>query len=225
MCGEKIAKITIMSHVFKVLEVSDSSHTLTVVRNDYSNNACPTRLMNNTIDSIHFNYGSDSQNLTLLYDCPSPTYSLPYVLPTQFNCSINGTEMINYFIWESFLENADSSGSFSEPIGTCKTKVIVPILESEARSIQTNSTPENLMAALSSGFGLEWKADNSLCDNCQHSGGHCGFDPTSLEFTCYCKKGSFPYTCGSGKCLASLVFRLRAFSFFCIIQTLQLIFM
>ncbi|KAI5428179.1 hypothetical protein KIW84_033257 [Lathyrus oleraceus] len=52
--------------------------------------------------------------------------------------------------------------------------------------------------ASSSSFGVEWNANNSLCQDCQSSGGHCGYDPISNVFTCYCKDGSFPHSCGSG---------------------------
>lgn len=46
--------------------------------------------------------------------------------------------------------------------------------------IETNSTVENLKAALGSGFGVEWNANSSLCDECQNSGGHCGYNPGSV---------------------------------------------
>ncbi|KAJ1391449.1 Wall-associated receptor kinase, galacturonan-binding domain [Sesbania bispinosa] len=198
-CTGEVARVTIMSESYRVLEVSDSNHELKVVRNDYWNNICPTTLKNTTLGCSLFDYGSDSQNLTLYYDCPSPTFPLPDSFSPQFNCSINGTQMLNYFVMESILENAETSVSLSEIMGTCKSRVIVPILESEAKVIETNSTVENLKAALDNGFGLEWNANNSLCDECQNSGGHCGYDPSSREFTCYCKDGTFPSSCRSGE--------------------------
>ncbi|RZC24059.1 LEAF RUST 10 DISEASE-RESISTANCEUS RECEPTOR-LIKE PROTEIN KINASE-like 1.4 isoform X2 [Glycine max] len=74
----------------------------------------------------------------------------------------------------------------------------VQILESEAEVLETNSTVENLKAALENGFGVEWEANNSLCGECQNSGGHCGYDPISSEFACHCSDRSFPSTCKSG---------------------------
>ncbi|KAK7295766.1 hypothetical protein RJT34_18678 [Clitoria ternatea] len=196
-CTGKVATFTIMSQTYQLLEVSDSSPTLKVARNDYYNNTCPTILRNTTIGCTLFSYGSDSRNLTLYYDCPSLPFPQPDSFSPQFNCSVNGTQMINYFVMESFIENAESS--FSEIFGTCNSRVIVPILESEAKVIETNSTAENLKAALDSGFDVEWDANNTLCDECQNSGGHCGYSPISGEFTCYCRDGSFPSSCKSGE--------------------------
>ena len=107
--------------------------------------------------------------------------------------------MNNYFVDESMLANAETSVSLSEILGACKSRVVVPILESEAEVLETNSTVENLKAALENGFGVEWEANNSLCDECQNSGGHCGYDPISSEFACHCSDRSFPSTCKSGE--------------------------
>ncbi|KAF7811287.1 LEAF RUST 10 DISEASE-RESISTANCE LOCUS RECEPTOR-LIKE PROTEIN KINASE-like 1.4 isoform X1 [Senna tora] len=193
-CSGEVAEITIMFESFRVLEVNNSDYSLRVVRTDFWNNACPTLIMNNTIYCTLFDYGSDSYNLTLFYDCPS---SLPLSLSdsdvpsTQFNCSINGTEMIDYFMTGDMLESAD------EIMGTCKSTVIVPILESHVKVLEANLTVENLKAVIDNGFGLKWKANNSQCYDCQKSGGHCGYDLSSEGFTCFCRDGSFPSTCRS----------------------------
>ncbi|KAI4346908.1 hypothetical protein L6164_007771 [Bauhinia variegata] len=198
-CSDEVAEITIRSEKYRVLKVSDTSHSLNLVSTEFWNNTCPTYLGSNAIDCSLFDFGSDSKNLTLYYDCPSPPFSLQGGYPTQFNCSINNTEMVNYFMLESIPENAETSFSASEFMGACKSEVLVPILESQAKVLGTNSTVENLKAALSSGFELEWNANNSLCHDCQNSGGHCGYSPSSGEFTCHCRVGSFHSKCQSGK--------------------------
>lgn len=199
-CTGEVATITIMSEIYRVLEVSDSDHTLKVVRTDYWNNSCPTILKNITIGCSFFYYGSDSQNLTLYYDCPySSQFPQSDSFSSWFNCTVNGTQMINYFVTGSMLENAEPSDSLSETLGTCKSRVVVPILESQAEVLETNSTVENLKVALNNGFSVDWNANNSLLHECQNSGGHCGYNPSSSEFTCYCKDGSFPSSCKSGE--------------------------
>lgn len=198
-CTGEVATVTIMSENYRVLEVNDSDHRIKLVRTDYWNNTCPTSLRNFTIGCTFFDYGSDSRNLTLYYDCSSPSFLQPDSFPPKFNCSVNGTQMNNYFVDESMLANAETSVSLSEILGACKSRVVVPILESEAEVLETNSTVENLKAALENGFGVEWEANNSLCDECQNSGGHCGYDPISSEFACHCRGGSFPSTCKSGE--------------------------
>ncbi|XP_020218609.2 LEAF RUST 10 DISEASE-RESISTANCE LOCUS RECEPTOR-LIKE PROTEIN KINASE-like 1.4 [Cajanus cajan] len=193
-CTGEVAMITIMSESYKLLEVNHSDHRLRVVRNDYWNSTCPTSLRNITLGCTFFDYGSDSQNLSLYYDCPTPPFPQPGSFSPRFNCSVNATQMINYFVVESMLENAESS----EILGACKSRVAVPILESEAEVLETNSTVENLKVAVDNGFNVEWNANNSLCDECQNSGGHCGYNPSSSQFACYCKDGSFPSSCKSG---------------------------
>lgn len=199
----KFAEININSESYQVLEVSESNHSLRLVRTDFFDNVCPNSLRNNTIGFSLFDYGSDSLNLTLYYDCPSSSssspFSLPDILSTQFNCSINGTEMVDYFTIENKLENVDSLEW--EMMGECNSSVIVPILESQVPVLERNLSVENLKAAINNGFSLEWNASNSLCDVCQNSDGICGYKPSSiLEFTCYCRDGSFhPSTCRSSK--------------------------
>lgn len=53
----------------------------------------------------------------------------------------------------------------------------------------------------SSSFDCVNLQNNTLCDECQKSGGHCGYSPGSGEFTCYCMDGSFPSSCPSGQYL------------------------
>ncbi|KAI5428187.1 hypothetical protein KIW84_033261 [Lathyrus oleraceus] len=198
-CKDEFATITIMSQNYRILEVVDSVHRLKVVRADYWNNVCPTNPKNTTLGRNFFDYGSDSRNLTLYYDCSYTPFPLPDSFSPQFNCSRNGIQMVNYFLLESNLENG--KGSVSESIGTCKYRVIVPVLESEAEKVVTNSSVENLKGAIDNGFEVEWNANNSLCHECQSSSGHCGYDPSSKDFTCFCKDGSFPHSCRSGEYL------------------------
>ncbi|XP_058737570.1 LEAF RUST 10 DISEASE-RESISTANCE LOCUS RECEPTOR-LIKE PROTEIN KINASE-like 1.4 [Vicia villosa] len=192
-CKEEFATITIMSQNYRILEAVDSVHRLKIVRTDYWNNVCPTIPKNTTLGQTFFDYSSDPHNVTLYYDCSYTPFPLLDSLSPQFNCSINGTQMVNYFLLESNLVNDE--GSVSESIGTCKSRVIVPILESEAERMVTDSSMENLKRAIDNGFEVEWNANNSLCHECQSSSGHCGYDPNSKDFTCFCKDGSFPHSC------------------------------
>ncbi|CAJ2651477.1 unnamed protein product [Trifolium pratense] len=198
-CKDEFSSITIMSQSYRILEVIDSDHRLKVVRTDYWDNICPNNLKNTTIGSTFFDYGSDTQNLTIYYDCLYSPFPIPDSFSPQFNCSINGTQMVNYFMLESVLENGEDSVSLSETMGTCKSRVMIPILDSEAERVVTNSSVENLKDVIDNGFEVEWSANNSLCHECQSSGGHCGYDPSSKDFTCFCKDGSFPHSCRSGK--------------------------
>ncbi|KAI9128102.1 hypothetical protein K1719_001095 [Acacia pycnantha] len=190
-CHDDYAEITIMSYNYRVLQVNYSDYSLRVVRTDFWNNSCPTYFKNNSIDFTLFEYRGDSHNLTLLYDCPSPPSSLTYFRSTQLNCSEYGTEVVSYFLTE--VPEIDAT------TGTCAYTLIVPILESQVRILQENSTVENLKAAIHEGFGLVWEADKGLCYDCRTSGGQCGYNTSLSEFTCYCRDGPVPSTCRSRK--------------------------
>src|ERR1044072_4381013 len=64
-------------------------------------------------------------------------------------------------------------------------------------TIILNQIPKSSCADV--GFGMEWNANNTLCDECRNSGGYCGYDPSSSDFTCYCRGRSFPSSCRSGQ--------------------------
>ncbi|ONI17211.1 hypothetical protein PRUPE_3G145600 [Prunus persica] len=43
-----------------------------------------------------------------------------------------------------------------------------------------------------------WDASNNLCKQCNGSGGQCGYNTATAEFTCYCKDGPHPSNCAAG---------------------------
>ncbi|CAL9012715.1 unnamed protein product [Prunus brigantina] len=66
-----------------------------------------------------------------------------------------------------------------------------------------NSTKDNLVAVLDSGFWLTWDASNNLCKQCNGSGGQCGYNTSTAEFTCYCKDGPNPSNSYANLCNAT----------------------
>ncbi|KAK4284167.1 hypothetical protein QN277_001035 [Acacia crassicarpa] len=202
-CYYDYAEITIINDTYRVLQVNYSDYGLRVVRTDFWHNSCPTSFTNSSIDVNLFEYRPDSHNLTLYYDCSSPPVSLSYIRSTKFNCTEYGTEVDSYFITE--VPEIDATG-------ICASTLIVPILESQVRYLQENSTVENLKAAIDEGFVLVWKADNAQCNDCRKSGGQCGYNTSSSEFTCYCRDGPVPSTCRSKKSKIGLIAGVSAAS-------------
>ncbi|XP_019154610.1 PREDICTED: LEAF RUST 10 DISEASE-RESISTANCE LOCUS RECEPTOR-LIKE PROTEIN KINASE-like 2.7 [Ipomoea nil] len=47
-----------------------------------------------------------------------------------------------------------------------------------------------LRTSAGGGFLVEWKANNSLCEECMRSGGRCGSNGISTQFVCYCPNGT-----------------------------------
>ncbi|PQQ12727.1 LEAF RUST 10 DISEASE-RESISTANCE LOCUS RECEPTOR-LIKE PROTEIN KINASE-like 1.3 isoform X1 [Prunus yedoensis var. nudiflora] len=83
------------------------------------------------------------------------------------------------------------SGTF----GTCNTTITTRVSQSASVNLTMNSTKDNLVANLDSGFGLTWDASINLCKRCNETGGQCGYNTSTTEFTCYCKDGPNPSNC------------------------------
>ncbi|KAL4652073.1 hypothetical protein ACB092_01G206700 [Castanea dentata] len=187
-CSSNVPRINITTMNYRVLEINNSSRTLKVARTDYLDTICPAALVNTTIDNNLFSYvTSDDTNLTLYYNCLTPLAALPSPVFIQFNCSINNTNFINYYI--------PSSQTLLTISSICNYWVNVPVLLS---AVPTAITSDAVIAAIDSGFMLEWDANNSQCDTCLKAGGLCGSDPiTTSTFACHCTNGTFTSGCSA----------------------------
>ncbi|KAJ6707474.1 LEAF RUST 10 DISEASE-RESISTANCE LOCUS RECEPTOR-LIKE PROTEIN KINASE-LIKE 1.4 [Salix viminalis] len=183
-CSNQDPEITIIQSTYKVLGINNQSRTLDVARTDYTENLCPTLLFNTTLNPNLLSYTKDAHNITIYYGCPTHGSPTSHLL-TQFPCSINTTEMTGYF-------TAATDFSFLE---SCANSVIVPVRESAYEQIKKNVTVAKLLGALGQGFGLEWKANDTLCDTCNSSGGQCGYNQTTKAFACYCADQPRDFNC------------------------------
>ncbi|KAM5548873.1 LEAF RUST 10 DISEASE-RESISTANCE LOCUS RECEPTOR-LIKE PROTEIN KINASE-like 2.5 [Rosa sericea] len=204
-CSGDTPSISIQEQEFRVLSVNQRESSLTVARVDFWNNVCPAFPTNTTtIDNSSsrvLEYASDVQQLLLFYACPllnRLNIYLPPQLTSQFNCTLNSTtDYINYYA----IKDLSDFGIFGE----CSTNVTVRVSQSAASNLALNASKENLGAALDSGFGLKWDASNNLCEQCQGSGGQCGYNTSSGGFSCYCKDGPKRSNCGGSTSISSLV--------------------
>ncbi|KAB2612462.1 serine/threonine-protein kinase [Pyrus ussuriensis x Pyrus communis] len=164
-CSGDAPVISFEGQDYRVLDINQSTSTLRVARTDFWNNLCPVSLANTTIKSSHIENTSDAQEVLLFYDCPPIFIPLPNQPTGQFNCIVNSTATsINYFVTNLELPNIS---------GYCNTTVTARVSQSAAADLGLNSSNDNLVAALDSGFGLKWDASNTLCGQCQVSGGQC----------------------------------------------------
>ena len=183
-CNNNFPLINITYMNYRVLDINNTFRTLKVARTDYWETICPVELGNTTIDFNIFSYTS-STNLTLYYDCPStPPNSIPDLTTTygQFYCSMNNTNFTNYYA----KDTRNTQNSSISSIGVCGYSVDLPILQSAGPTYTTEAT---VTAAIDGGFMLEWKANNTQCDECVGAGGLCGSDPTTKAFACHCASG------------------------------------
>ncbi|OMO80236.1 putative serine/threonine-protein kinase, partial [Corchorus capsularis] len=189
--GDQVPEMTIEEVTYQVLEINNNTRNIRLARSDYWDNICPQYLRNTTLIS-GLAYSSDTQDIKLYYKCPSIP-STSSVLPTQFNCSINGADnIIGYFVTRSITDPLIGSDS----LGTCNNSVMVPLSTSQVSTVEANPNSGNLTQALRDGFDLQWSADASTnCEPCLNSGGQCGQDINSAQFRCYCTNGTFPNNC------------------------------
>ncbi|KAL0000025.1 hypothetical protein SO802_019627 [Lithocarpus litseifolius] len=190
-CSSNVPQINITTMNYRVLEIINSSQTLRVSRTDYLDTICPAAFVNTTIDNNLFSYTtSGDTNLTLYYNCRTPLAGLPNLVSFQFNCSINSsTNFINYY-----TQSSQNFSAISNYIGACNYWVNIPVLQS---AFPTTATYDAVIAAIDSGFMLEWNANNSQCDACLKAGGLCGSDPNTSTFACHCTKGTFASGCST----------------------------
>ncbi|XP_059670733.1 LEAF RUST 10 DISEASE-RESISTANCE LOCUS RECEPTOR-LIKE PROTEIN KINASE-like 2.7 [Cornus florida] len=182
-CQTDASLLTINSTTYRVLAIQNTSRELTVVRNEFWNNTCPTDLHNSTLDTTNFTYSTNSQELTLYYGCPAV---LTQVLPNQFNCS----NSISYYVTSSVTLPNSINGSV-----TCATSVIVRVNQSAAAAL-ANVTPSiTIGAALNGGFGLQWSANDTYCSECVDSGGRCGYNSSTSSFACFCSDQPYEFKC------------------------------
>ncbi|XP_062107422.1 LEAF RUST 10 DISEASE-RESISTANCE LOCUS RECEPTOR-LIKE PROTEIN KINASE-like 1.4 [Humulus lupulus] len=190
-CSGEAPELTIDSFDHRVIEIKSDERKLTVVRDEYWNNTCSDDRKTATLNTALFRYGVDTQNLTLYYRCPSSVFTEMTKVPFQFSCSGDTTGVTNFFATESMR-------SASANIPSCGKGVVLRILDSAATKLETpNLTLNELSGAINSGFGIEWNANNSFCDECLRSEGVCGSDDTTRQFKCYCRDRAYNARCGS----------------------------
>ena len=192
-CQGDEPQIAIMSVSYKVIEINMDIQAFTVARTDYLQNLCPQHLVNTTLNFSILSYAWNLENLTLYYDC-TRIANLSSGFPSQFNCTNNGTDVLNYYVTASAFGNL--SAEVKDGLGSCHSNVIVPAFYTAVQAIESNPTPETLILPLGNGFGLKWDATiASKCEKCNDSGGRCGYNKSLSQFTCYCSDHTDASTC------------------------------
>uniref|UniRef100_A0A5B6YRV3 non-specific serine/threonine protein kinase n=1 Tax=Davidia involucrata TaxID=16924 RepID=A0A5B6YRV3_DAVIN len=168
-CKDHNPVMKIMSEEYRVLSIDEGRSTMSVVRMDFLDEACPDKFVNITIDHSLFDYATGYSNLSLFYNCSSP------ISPNHFTCTGNGIPGGVYY---------DINPTWNLQTQSCKGHIMVPIsrmsLEDLWRGLQT------LDEVLRRGFELKYKYDiGQQCSSCLGSGGQCGYNSSSNEFLCF----------------------------------------
>ncbi|KAI4350943.1 hypothetical protein L6164_005345 [Bauhinia variegata] len=157
-------------------------------KEDLFGNLCPKSYNNISLDWDFYNYTSNDENSTLLYDC-NPVLNTS-VFPTNFNfsCPINGKGPRDaYFVRQT-------NWTDPTPLG-CRISMRVPVLSLAVISFIANSSLD-VGYVLDQGFEVRWAVDEANCEDCKRSGGKCGYNVTTAEFRCFCPDQPYATACG-----------------------------
>nr|GMD55463.1 LEAF RUST 10 DISEASE-RESISTANCE LOCUS RECEPTOR-LIKE PROTEIN KINASE-like 2.4 [Ipomoea batatas] len=128
---------------------------------------------------------------------------------SSFNCIIKNH--VSFVSISNIFNCSEGNSSFgvyglgtSPRIGSldnlrCGIQIVVTVTQGafEALGNASHASEELVRTSIAGGFSVEWKANNSLCQECLRSGGQCGSNGNliSTQFVCYCANGTFSSTC------------------------------
>ncbi|KNA11484.1 hypothetical protein SOVF_134810 [Spinacia oleracea] len=173
-----VPTITFSSQKYRFLAADAQAHKLTVARDEFWDDICPSSLVNTSINNSLFEYPFNPGYLTLCYGCPVQ-YMISLGFLEHTDCSSNGS-LTNVFF---------RTGMFTPNTG-CKSVVNIPILKTIAPEKRVD-----ILGVLHEGFELQWKANNDQCKTCVESGGQCGNDLHENKFTCFCPDQPYASKC------------------------------
>ncbi|KAL4325281.1 hypothetical protein GQ457_11G005470 [Hibiscus cannabinus] len=163
--------IIISSRSYQVLVYNTTLESLTLAPMDNSDSVlCPRRLVNTSLNLSPFHAAWNTQNISLFYDCPADANQYAGLANHQFNCSMNGTDTLGYFVVTSFFSNL--SVAAKDALRSCRSNVLVPAFASILQVLEHSPSPANLNVTLDNGFGVQWDENNPI------SGSSNGFSST-----------------------------------------------
>ncbi|KAJ7975154.1 Protein kinase family protein [Quillaja saponaria] len=169
--------IQINSLQYRVMDIINRTHTMTLAREDLLENTCPKSFEQTSMDTSFFEYASTVKNFTVYYRCSSQVKDDR----GKFTC---GSEI-------AYIK--DESSKFPPTdFSHCSESIKVPMVENPLEDQEGGI--EALENALYRGFDVEYFAVWVYCVACRQSGGYCGMNSTS-EFVCHCRDGTEPLSC------------------------------
>nr|GLL39278.1 LEAF RUST 10 DISEASE-RESISTANCE LOCUS RECEPTOR-LIKE PROTEIN KINASE-like 2.4 isoform X2 [Ipomoea trifida] len=187
-CSKEFPEITIQSVKYRVVNISNGAQKATIARDDLTTNICPSNPRNASLDFNLFRYvSSGDNNISLFYGCTIITTPVSLV-SNLFNCSEANSSSTGNGVWLPSTTGLPSNNI------KCGFEIFVTVSQEafEALGNASLASEELLRTSVGGGFPVEWKANNSLCQECTSSGGRCGSNGnlTSTEFVCYYARSS-----------------------------------
>ncbi|KAF6134970.1 hypothetical protein GIB67_037497 [Kingdonia uniflora] len=162
-----------MSVIYKVLYTNKVDRTMTISRNDLSEDVCSFVNVNTTLSPTSFDFDPGNKNFILLYGCPP----IPNI-QEGMTCPIIGTPNRGaYFIPQDDLsKNSNYAG--------CHTNVIVPVHAVDVDKYMGQMFPQIKSVVediLKKGFLVKYDASEySSCLACDKDHKRCVYNTTSI---------------------------------------------
>ncbi|KAE8684687.1 putative receptor-like protein kinase [Hibiscus syriacus] len=153
--------INISSRSYQILVYNTTLKSLTLAPMDNSDSVlCPRHLVNTSLNLRPFRAAWNTRNISLFYDCPAVANQYEGLANHQFNCSMNGTDTLGYFVVTSLFSNlsAEAKGA----LRSCRSKVLVPAFASILQVLEHGPSPATLNVTLDNGFAVQWEENNPI---------------------------------------------------------------
>ncbi|KHN20765.1 Putative serine/threonine-protein kinase [Glycine soja] len=175
-CQQDSVTIGMVSQRFHVIEIDQTSKVLKIARLDLWNDPCTDEYSDVKLDSDFFNYTSNDDEYTLLYDCGRPVLNTSRVNiegTIPFTCPIGGGFPNAFCLLSKDVGNLKGLG--------CKNRINVSVLREAMKDALL------VQKVLEGGFEVGWSGvDEDRCDGCIKSGGRCGHNESKDAFMCLC---------------------------------------
>ncbi|XP_019154605.1 PREDICTED: LEAF RUST 10 DISEASE-RESISTANCE LOCUS RECEPTOR-LIKE PROTEIN KINASE-like 2.1 [Ipomoea nil] len=186
-CSKDLPEITIQSVKYRVVNISNwPAQTATIAREDLTSNICPSNPRNASLDFNLFSYVSSGadKNISLFYGCTITTLTRVPLVSNLFNCSEANSNSTGNGLW------SPSTAGLPNNNIKCGFEIFVTVTREAFEALGNASrlaSEEVMRTSVGGGFAVEWKANNSLCEECRNSGGICGSNANhiSTQFVCY----------------------------------------
>lgn len=195
-----------LKYNFEVVDINQTSHGINIRREDLQVDSCPSKIFDAPLNNTIFDYGAETIDLHMFYNCSSDTKIAPENPSSRDNLTCTsddlGTRNVVFFGNESFR------GYHYEELKSCKARIIVQVNNTVLEDFKKNVT-KKAHDLLNPSFVVYYKINDIACNACKSWGGLCWSGDGIKEFTCLCRNGAYDYPCPKpGVCHFLLLYQL-----------------
>ncbi|CAN7053406.1 unnamed protein product [Brassica rapa subsp. trilocularis] len=191
-CNRGFAELSISSVKYRILEANYDSRIIRLARSDFMGNLCPTNPLNMPFNQSVLPLAPTTQLLRIYYDCHQDfsQYVPNYIGALACGDGDDDDDDDDDDGKRYYYVTSNQSSPLLQRIRNvfnsfrvfCDKNVTIPASGPALNTLELNSSTDNLKKALEEGFELGLHQD---CSTCLTSGGACGFNRSSIAFTCY----------------------------------------